>query len=584
MGKFFKILSSVVGWLLLASLLAASIFVLLALYVSCHQLASRLGIFYEAGLFLFFCVLGALVIIQMCRGYGACRTFLGLFSLAVIIGLFYAEEDLRGWSEWRSFKKQAETKGENMDFAAVIPPAVPDDQNFALSPVVASSYESRLDKQGHRIIPADTNVEDRLAMKMYRGYEWENNNFPTNGYWPLGTLTDLKAWQIYFRTPVTNADSSLTNDFPVSFSPRSPAADVLFALSKFDSAVEELRQASHLPLSRFPLNYDGEQPFNTLMPHLFSTKSCVRTLELRSLAHLELGQSGQALDEINLCLRLIDSTRTEPLLITHLVRSAELQFTIQPVYEGLAGHQWSDGDLTELERELAKLDFLADFQQTMQGERCFAIACVDHLRRHRTYDDFQTMTFTPDSDDNGIKWDVVFDAALYDLVPSGWFYQNETRIGKFYERWIVPSTDPAKHLLLPQYAIEEDNYLDSIRRRPWNFFMLMFLPALTTAETKFGYAQNEVDMARVGCALERFHLAHGEYPASLTMLAPQYIEALPDDVVGGEPLHYHRTDDGRFVLYSVGWNQTDDGGQIAHLPSGRPDNKNGDWVWQYPAK
>jgi hypothetical protein len=49
-------------------------------------------------------------------------------------------------------------------------------------------------------------------------------------------------------------------------------------------------------------------------------------------------------------------------------------------------------------------------------------------------------------------------------------------------------------------------------------------------------------------------------------------------------LHYRRTESGKFLLYSVGWNETDDGGAVALKKDGSEDRENGDWVWQYPAK
>ena len=47
----------------------------------------------------------------------------------------------------------------------------------------------------------------------------------------------------------------------------------------------------------------------------------------------------------------------------------------------------------------------------------------------------------------------------------------------------------------------------------------------------------------------------------------------------GEPYKYRRTDDGRFVLYSVGWDEKDDGGVPGKTLF---DEKQGDWVWEYP--
>ena len=53
-----------------------------------------------------------------------------------------------------------------------------------------------------------------------------------------------------------------------------------------------------------------------------------------------------------------------------------------------------------------------------------------------------------------------------------------------------------------------------------------------------------------------------------------YGEKLPHDIIGGQPLKYHRTADARFVLYSVGWNEKDDGGVPGKAGA------EGDWVWE----
>jgi hypothetical protein len=48
-------------------------------------------------------------------------------------------------------------------------------------------------------------------------------------------------------------------------------------------------------------------------------------------------------------------------------------------------------------------------------------------------------------------------------------------------------------------------------------------------------------------------------------------------VIRGEPYKYRQTSDGGYVLYSVGWNEKDDGG----LPGKRLfDDQDGDWVWK----
>ncbi len=70
------------------------------------------------------------------------------------------------------------------------------------------------------------------------------------------------------------------------------------------------------------------------------------------------------------------------------------------------------------------------------------------------------------------------------------------------------------------------------------------------------------------------------------------MEKIPHDIIGGQPLHYRQTADGQFVLYSVGWNEKDDGGVVVNQKSrdSRDESGNsldisqGDWVWRYPTK
>jgi hypothetical protein len=84
------------------------------------------------------------------------------------------------------------------------------------------------------------------------------------------------------------------------------------------------------------------------------------------------------------------------------------------------------------------------------------------------------------------------------------------------------------------------------------------------------------DQAALACALERYRLANRQFPDTLDALVPRFISQLPHDVINGEPYKYRRTDDGQFILYSIGWNEKDDGGVPGKTLF---DEKEGDWVW-----
>jgi len=501
------------------------------------------------------------------------RFLFGLVSLVTLVALFYAEEDWRGWHAWNKFKHTWEAKGERFDRASVVPPAVPDDQNFALTPIVASSYLRVMDKNGHQIQPPNTNVVDRLKMSIYRDAD-DSKNWPNNGNWQKSKPTDLKEWQQYYRNPPGSAQ---TNEFPVALEPQSPADDVLLALSRYDSAIEELRQASKLPDSRFPLEYDKENPAAILLPHLAAMKRCSQVLQLRAIAEVQNGQSDEALADVKLMLRLADSVRTEPFLISHLVRIAILQITLQPVWEGLAEHKWSDAQLVELDQELARLDFLAGYGVGMRGELVLCQGGIfDYLRRQpeQGFNLFDEGHSSPLS------------AIVFHLIPSGWFYQNQLRCARMMLEQCLPVADIKQGIVSPTATRRADAMVeaDTKHLNPYNIIEKMFLPSLGKAVERFANEQNAADMARVACALERYRLVHGAYPASLDALAPQFIARPPHDIINGQPLNYRRTASGRFILYSIGWNETDDDGEVGLKENGSVDRDTGDWVWRYPAK
>jgi hypothetical protein len=94
--------------------------------------------------------------------------------------------------------------------------------------------------------------------------------------------------------------------------------------------------------------------------------------------------------------------------------------------------------------------------------------------------------------------------------------------------------------------------------------------------------QNGANQAMVACALERYRLGFGKYPASEDDLVPKFVNTVPLDVCDGKPLKYRVRSEGQFLLYSVGWNEQDDGGMAFFKPGGSETDPNkGDWVWPW---
>lgn len=505
-------------------------------------------------------------------------------AVVAVIALLFLEENWRGANSWARFKRHWEAKGESFEYSHFVPPPVPDEQNFAMAPIVASSYLSLIDKNGHELQPHDTSVVNRLSMRLVRT---DSRETPANGNWAKGTMTDLAAWQLYYRAAIrTNRELPVaTNEFPVAAQWQSPAQDVLLALSRYDSVIEELRAAAELPYSRFPLEYDKDDPAAIFLPHLAALKSSSQVLQLRAIAELQLGQSDKAAADTQLIFRLIEASHNEPFLISHLVRIVMVNMALQPIYEGLADRKWSDAQLVALDSELAKLDFLADYQRSMRSEAVYTARMLDYLQRTRRIGDYWAMF-----NGSGTIVDQVINH-LFPLVPTGWFRQNKISFAKFYLQDCLPAADPQKREFFPQIARQAATNLDQAMAHPnsSNLAMKMLMSPVKNelgdqnrTVRKFAYAQESIDLARIAVALERFRLAQGKYPDSLDRLKPQFMAEVPPDLIGGQPLKYRLTN-GAFILYSIGWNEKDDGG-ISAVKSGSADSDDGDWVWQYPSK
>ena len=361
--------------------------------------------------------------------------------------------------------------------------------------------------------------------------------------------------------------------------PQTPAQDVLLALSKYESTIEELRQAGRLQYSRFPLDYGNDNPAAILLPHLAPLKNCSLVLQLRAVAELQNGQSDKALEDVKLILRLADSIRNEPFLISHLVRIAMTTIALQPVYEGLGQHKWSDPQLAELDAELAKLDFLVDYKFAMRGEMAvFQVGNFDHLRRHPE----ESLNYFSMNYDTPSPWS----KAVSRLIPSGWFYQNQVHCARLMVEQYIPVVDLNQKTISPSKVNGANAALEAETEHltPYNIAERILLPALAKSARRFARAQSSTDLGRTAIALERYRWAHGSYPETSDNLVPQSLEKVPHDIINGQPLHYRRTGGGGFVLYSgrLEWRPTM-AAKSYWVDTGTVDLEKGDWVWKYPA-
>jgi hypothetical protein len=86
------------------------------------------------------------------------------------------------------------------------------------------------------------------------------------------------------------------------------------------------------------------------------------------------------------------------------------------------------------------------------------------------------------------------------------------------------------------------------------------------------FAQCSLNQAILACALERYRLAHGDYPASLPQLVPRFLNQVLPDVPHGRPMYYQREGSDRFTLRGLGANGISD----------QDNPRSDDWLWAFP--
>jgi hypothetical protein len=240
------------------------------------------------------------------------------------IAVYYAREDLLGHWTWKSYLSRKGITPDQLDLRSYTPKTVPDDQNFAATPIVKKWFATKWQDEPWR--SDHFSKAPSLLVEEFKDVEKKK---------PLRHL-NLAAW----RNGLIEKSPS-----PPVASRQQHAAAILTALQDDEEIIESVRAASARPESVYPVNYTLEDPWQILLPHLSHIKALGLRLNLRACAELAVGDTNKAFEDVLLILYVADSLTNEPLVVCSLIRAGCVHAAVQPIWEGLAEHQWSDRQL-----------------------------------------------------------------------------------------------------------------------------------------------------------------------------------------------------------------------------------------------
>ena len=276
------------------------------------------------------------------------------------------------------------------------------------------------------------------------------------------------------------------------------------------------------------------------LSHLSTCRHAVRLLCLEAVLAAEGGDGAGVVRSVKSSLGVARSLRTEPILISQLVRMSCRYILSRGLARVLSRIRLTDAELQELEAA-----FRAELDKEMMvrgfvGERCCGVSL---------FRDMQKGNMQP-----GLFGKLPRGANV--LAMIGLLDKDFKSYLDLMNGYVRALERPMPEQMAANRAVEKE--VLGVSR--FCFFTRMLVPALSRASIEPARSGARIEAARAALAVERYRLKYGRAPARLDDVAPEFIEGVPVDPFDGKALRYERKEKG-YVVYSVGENGKDDGGR-----------------------
>ena len=430
----------------------------------------------------------------------------GIAIILVVLGLIYAIAVSVSSAKLRRAYADLKKDGRPMLPGLVIPREVSDANNAALL------YE--------------------CAIQLLKAQPAPENNL----LWYLGDLSD------------TLIKESLDSDKPAELKQLIGQDAVTQALSIFE-------QGTRRDSCRFNLDYDDG--INMQLNHLPQLRNLARIFCAKAYLEAEAGNPNTAWNMVPTHFKSADALRTEPSLISQLVRIQMIRLSCDTIKKLCEIAPPNVQQTSNIQNLLNDLDDIRTLIYSIDAERLLFGEWVFNLPKYKL---FNLNLHNNQQDDRGL----IFRLLYYGIILKPVFLADHAAYLRYMHEGARFAEQP--------YSPKEAEVLEKGLQKKRHILTNMLAPALFRVKQIHYEMTSELRITQAGLALLQYKQTEDTFPATLEALKLQNTK---DPFSDG--LLLYKTKGQGFVLYSVGPDQKDNDG------SPRQKNQETDWdiVWSY---
>jgi hypothetical protein len=333
------------------------------------------------------------------------------------------------------------------------------------------------------------------------------------------------------------------------------------------AALEELRRIAKPSFADDGVRTNGVSAIPPV-PDFVAFRIAAQWLRGEAESNMHQSRLADALQDLEAIVGLTERYRDEPRLVSQMIRVAVANLGLVATWDALQSTQWNESQLASLQQSWETVDLLDAAEHGFTGERAAGEQYWDMSRssgsqakqmmqtvRRGSFGGifrglFEDFIVVPTYNVTSINDDELF------YLKSMQAILETIRAVKLNEPWQKAKVGVDKQTATIAQILgtpQKYRYLRS----------MLSLPSYLRVTQTALRAETERQMTVIAIALKRYQFVHGSSALAIDALVPELLKTVPIDHMSGLPFHYKAMGDKDFLLYSVGEDGVDDGGDAS---------------------